>query len=163
MAVFVVGVVMRMGMAVAVTVVMGVTVAVVMSVVVGVIVAVVMIMVGFQVHIKFDSGYAPLAAASRVQVIALHAQLSQFQFQLPGIDPKIDHGADEHIAADAAEKVQVKRLHECDSALRSATSALIWLAAYPAPNPLSIFTTVTPLPQLLSIPSSAAIPPKLAP
>ena len=41
--------------------------------------------------------------------------------------------------------------------------ALIWLAAKPAPKPLSMFTTVTPLPQLLSMPSSAATPPKLAP
>ena len=56
MAVFVVGMVMRVGMAVAV--VMGVTVAVVMSMVVRVIVAVVMLVVGFQVHIKFDSGNA---------------------------------------------------------------------------------------------------------
>ena len=32
-----------------------------------------------------------------------------------------------------------------------------------APKPLSIFTTETPLAQLLSIPSSAASPPKLAP
>ena len=33
----------------------------------------------------------------------------------------------------------------------------------PAPKPLSMFTTVTPAAQLLSIASSAAIPPKLAP
>ncbi len=34
---------------------------------------------------------------------------------------------------------------------------------HPAPNPLSMFTTATPFAQLLSIPSSAATPPKLAP
>ena len=39
-------------------------------------------------------------------------------------------------------------------------SMLIWLAAYAAPKPLSIFTTVTPLPQLLSIPNRAAKPPE---
>ena len=44
-----------------------------------------------------------------------------------------------------------------------AYSRLIRLATYPAPNPLSIFTTVTLLAQLLSIPSSAARPWKLAP
>jgi hypothetical protein len=32
-----------------------------------------------------------------------------------------------------------------------------------APNPLSMLTTDTPEAQLFSIPSSAAIPPKLAP
>ena len=36
-------------------------------------------------------------------------------------------------------------------------------AAYAAPNPLSMLTTVTPAAQLFSIESSAAIPPKLAP
>gem|GEM_PF-1895458 len=46
---------------------------------------------------------------------------------------------------------------------QSLARALIWLAAKPAPKPLSMFTTVTPLPQLLSMPSSAATPPKLAP
>ncbi len=42
-------------------------------------------------------------------------------------------------------------------------SRLIRLATYPAPKPLSIFTTVTLLAQLLSMPSSAARPWKLAP
>ena len=46
---------------------------------------------------------------------------------------------------------------------QSLARALIWLAPKPAPKPLSMFTTVTPLPQLLSMPSSAATPPKLAP
>jgi threonine dehydrogenase-like Zn-dependent dehydrogenase len=40
---------------------------------------------------------------------------------------------------------------------------LIQLATRPAPKPLSIFTTVTFDAQLLSMPSSAATPPKLAP
>ena len=37
------------------------------------------------------------------------------------------------------------------------------LALYPAPKPLSIFTTLTPLAQLFSMPSSADNPKKLAP
>ena len=37
------------------------------------------------------------------------------------------------------------------------------LAVYPAPKPLSIFTTVTPAAQLFSIVSSAARPSKVAP
>ena len=40
---------------------------------------------------------------------------------------------------------------------------LMRLAMHPAPKPLSMFTTDTPLAQLFSIPSSAARPPKLAP
>lgn len=42
-------------------------------------------------------------------------------------------------------------------------SRQIFAAAHAAPNPLSMFTTVTPAAQLLSMASRAAIPPKLAP
>ena len=44
-----------------------------------------------------------------------------------------------------------------------APARFISVAAYAAPNPLSMFTTVTPDAQLFNIESSAAIPPKLAP
>lgn len=40
---------------------------------------------------------------------------------------------------------------------------LIMLARYPAPKPLSMFTTLTPLAQELSIASKAATPPNEAP
>ena len=40
---------------------------------------------------------------------------------------------------------------------------LIILARYPAPKPLSMFTTLTPLAQELSMDSRAARPPKAAP
>src|SRR5262245_22596629 len=40
---------------------------------------------------------------------------------------------------------------------------LIRLATFAAPKPLSMFTTDTPDAQLLIMPSSAAMPPKLAP
>ena len=42
-------------------------------------------------------------------------------------------------------------------------SLLIMLAAYPAPNPLSMLTTQMPAAQLFSMARSAAMPPKLAP
>jgi len=44
-----------------------------------------------------------------------------------------------------------------------ATNALMPLAAYPAPKPLSMFTTVRPLAQELSMPSKAVSPPKWEP
>jgi len=46
---------------------------------------------------------------------------------------------------------------------RSALDRLIRVAAAAAPNPLSIFTTVTPAAQELSMAKRAATPPKLAP
>src|SRR5438132_8491961 len=50
-----------------------------------------------------------------------------------------------------------------ESGLRLAQSRLIMLAIYPAPNPLSMFTTATLGEQLFIIPRSAARPRKLAP
>ena len=48
--------------------------------------------------------------------------------------------------------------------LRSASAMRLMLAAmYPAPKPLSMFTTATPPAQLFSIARSGARPPKLAP
>src|ERR1700675_2994336 len=44
-----------------------------------------------------------------------------------------------------------------------AYSRLITLATHPAPNPLSMFTTLTFEAQLFSIPNSAVSPPKLDP
>lgn len=43
------------------------------------------------------------------------------------------------------------------------SSLLIMPARYPAPKPLSIFTTAVPQAQLLSMASKADSPPKLAP
>jgi hypothetical protein len=48
-------------------------------------------------------------------------------------------------------------------AVRHLSFLLIKLAANPAPNPLSMFTTVTPAAQEFNIPRSAASPLKLAP
>jgi hypothetical protein len=50
-----------------------------------------------------------------------------------------------------------------DAEDEAAASALMPLAAYPAPKPLSMFTTVNPLAQELSIPKSAVRPPKWEP
>ena len=49
------------------------------------------------------------------------------------------------------------------SSVDFSTRRRIESAAQAAPNPLSMFTTVTPLAQLFTIPSRAAIPSKLAP
>jgi hypothetical protein len=50
-----------------------------------------------------------------------------------------------------------------DSCRAASTAWLIVAAEYAAPKPLSIFTTDTPGEQEFSMPSNAAIPPKLAP
>jgi hypothetical protein len=97
-----------------------------------------------------------------VQMIAAQGDFRQFLFHLAEFNAQVQHGPHEHVSADAAENIEIKSFQSCD--LRAGeTSALIWLAAYPAPKPLSMFTTVTPLLQLLSMASKAANPPKLAP
>ena len=62
-----------------------------------------------------------------------------------------------HIARRAHSAFEIKSSHWIPSVL------FIMLAMYPAPNPLSMLTTLTPLAQELSIESRAATPPKLAP
>ena len=63
----------------------------------------------------------------------------------------------QHIARSAHGAVKIQCLHPF------ASIWLIRLARKPAPKPLSIFTTDTPLEQLFSMESSAAMPPKEAP
>src|SRR5206468_8685920 len=67
--------------------------------------------------------------------------------------------AEQHVAADTRGGVEPPDAHGHSGAARRATRA----ANTPAPNPLSMFTTVTPGAQELSIASRAARPPNDAP
>ena len=62
----------------------------------------------------FDAGFLP---ACNVEVIAVQLQLLQVVLQPVGIHAQIQERADEHIAADAAEKVQVESFHRDAMAL----------------------------------------------
>jgi hypothetical protein len=78
-----------------------------------------------QMNIEFRAGDRAALLTRHVQVVAVQPELLQLVFQFVRIHSKIEHRADEHVAADAAEDVEVKRFHfRC-----SAASALIWLAA----------------------------------
>lgn len=71
---------------------------------------------------------------------------------------EIQQRCGQHVARSAHIAFQVQCFH--------ASLAPIWLimlARYPAPNPLSMFTTLTPLAQELSMDKSADKPLKLAP
>ena len=113
---------------------------------------------GHDMHIALRARNRPPFLARHVKMIFTQPQLLQFVLERAGIETKIQHRSDKHVAANAAENIQIKCFH-----LASLASAFIWLAAYPAPKPLSMFTTVTPLPQLFSMASNAARPPKFAP
>ena len=60
-------------------------------------------------------------------MITLETEFAQFALQLVRIDSEVDQRSDEHIAADAAENIEVKCLFHVEA--DSAASALIWLAA----------------------------------
>ena len=74
--------------------------------------------------------------------------------------PGVHHGAQDHVSANAHEYIEVRE-HRLQSLRRR--TRLMRCAASAAPNPLSMFTTVTPAAQAFSIVSKGATPPKLAP
>jgi len=132
-----------------------------MSMAVRVTVLVVMVMlmifvIGFEMDIHFDAGNAAFFLLVHMQVVAFELQLAEFTAELLRAHAQINERAKQHVTTNATKNVEVERFHLF-------TKRLIWLAAYPAPKPLSILTTVTPLPQLFNMPSNAATPPKLAP
>ena len=67
-----------------------------------------------EVNVELDSFDARLLLPRGVQVIAVEFKLLQFVLKLMKIDTEINHRADKHIAADAAEDVEVKGDH-CSS------------------------------------------------
>ena len=76
----------------------------------------------FHLHIEFNPGDAGFLFAENVKMPAVELQFFQLAFQFARVHAQINQRADEHVAADAAEKIEVKRFH-------FSTSALIWLAA----------------------------------
>jgi hypothetical protein len=78
-----------------------------------------------RVHIKLHAINAGLLRAFRVGVIALDLERLKLALEFLEIRAQIQQGAHEHIAANAAENVEVKRVHSNSPA----ANALIWLAA----------------------------------
>src|SRR6185436_6426964 len=71
-----------------------------------------------------------------------------------------DQRAQDHVPARAADQIEVDDAHD---PLPERDRSAMTPAAYPAPNPLSMLTTVTPAAHELSIARSAARPPNDAP
>ena len=72
----------------------------------------VMLVLMREMHIElhpFDVGLVP---ARDVQMIAFELELFQLPLQFLGINTQIQERADEHIAADAAENIQIQGLHK---------------------------------------------------
>ena len=80
------------------------------------------------------------------------------------VGQKLVQGAQQHVAGGAHGTFQIQCFHSVFSPSEGMPSMrLMRLARYPAPKPLSMFTTLTPLEQELSMDSRADRPPKLAP
>src|SRR4051812_13486049 len=119
-------------------------------------VVIVVMMILFQMDVEFHPFDGGLGCPASMDVVITELQFFQFFLELLQINPEVEHGADEHVATYSTEDIQIESLHLSSPA----ASALIWLAAKPAPKPLFMFTTVRPLLQLFNIASSAVNPPR---
>jgi hypothetical protein len=101
-----------------------------MSVVVRVFVALfvfVFVVVG-EVDVKFDAFDCATLGAMGVKVVAAQGEFGEFGLELRQFKAEIKHGSDKHVAADAAENIEVEGFQFfVDWAMEA--SSLIWLAA----------------------------------
>ena len=70
-----------------------------------------MIVIVFQVNVELRSFDLKTFGAFDVQVVTVEVQLREFVLELVKINAEIQHRADEHVAADAAEDVEIESLH----------------------------------------------------
>lgn len=72
---------------------------------------VVMVMMLVQMNIELDAGNLCFLTTRNMQVILADTELLQFLFQFGRLDAEVNHRADEHIAADATEYVEIQGFH----------------------------------------------------
>lgn len=84
---------------------------VMMTVVVFMLVPVRMAVLVLEMDVELRPLYLKTLRPLRVQVITVQLQLLQFALELAEINAQIQHRADKHIAANAAEDVEIESLH----------------------------------------------------
>jgi len=62
-------------------------------------------------NIELHARDARFLAARNVQVVTVKREFGQFAFQAPSIETQINQRSKEHVAADAAENVEVEGFH----------------------------------------------------
>jgi len=82
-----------------------------MSCAVGVRVFVGVLVLVFQMHIELDAFNVSFLFAGNVKMITVKFEFGQLAFQLGKVDPEINHRAKEHVAADTAKNIEIKRFH----------------------------------------------------
>src|SRR5256885_721586 len=65
-----------------------------------------------QVNIEFDPGNSRLLLARNMEVIAIEPQFFQLVLELMRIHAKVHQRAKKHVAADAAEDIEIKNSHK---------------------------------------------------
>jgi hypothetical protein len=76
-----------------------------------VMVVVIMLMVMTEVDVKFDAADLGFLTAGNVRVPAFEAKFFQFSLESAGVNAKVEQRPNEHIAADAAEDVEIEGFH----------------------------------------------------
>lgn len=88
----------------------------------------------------------------------------QRRFHVAGGNAEFDQRAEQHVAAGSADALNMEMSHAFRSLTRASSHARFMMAAaMPAPNPLSILTTLMPGAHEFSIASNAATPPRFMP
>jgi hypothetical protein len=64
-----------------------------------------------EVNVKLHAGDGRFLLAGNVEVITVELELFQLAFEFAGVHAKIKQRGDEHVAGDAAEKVEIKDFH----------------------------------------------------
>jgi hypothetical protein len=67
---------------------------------------------GGEVDVEFGAGDVGFLGAGGVEVIALEVEATELFFELGEVDAQVEEGAEKHVAADAAQQVQIECLHE---------------------------------------------------
>jgi hypothetical protein len=115
-----------MAMGVMVFMLMLMMVVVMPSLIMRMLVRVIMIVVVIaHVHIEFHAFDAGFLGAGTMQMVAVELEGLEFALEVAEFHTEVEQGAEEHIAANAAEGIKVKRSHSSSPAAK----ALIWLAA----------------------------------
>jgi hypothetical protein len=76
------------------------------------------------VDLELDAFNLAAFGPMRVQMIAAEGNLGQFLLHLAEFHAQIQQGAHEHVAADAAENIQIKSFQSCDLRADEASSLI---------------------------------------
>ena len=81
----------------------------------------IMFVIILHMNVKFDAGDSRFLVTGNVKVISVQAQFLQFMIELMRVNSEVQERSDEHIAADAAENIEIESFHSpnaliCDAA-----------------------------------------------